>query len=107
MKDIKVLVIGDVIIDEYVMCNVQGLMSKDRAFSAKYLKEERYLGGSLAIARHIANFSDNVTVCGIMGTEADLHSQILNDLSKDMFIDLLFDTNFQTVVKKRYIEKGE
>lgn len=105
MKDIKVLVIGDIIIDEYVMCNVQGLMSKDRAFSAKYLKEERYLGGSLAIARHIANFSDNVTVCGIMGTESDLHSQILNDLSKDMFIDLLFDPNFQTVVKKRYIEK--
>lgn len=105
MKDIKVMVIGDIIIDEYVMCNVQGLMSKDRAFSAKYLNEERYLGGSLAIARHLANFSDNVTVCGIMGTETDLHSQILNDLSKDMFIDLLFDPNFKTVVKKRYIEK--
>lgn len=105
MKNTKVLVIGDIIIDEYVFCNVQGLMSKDRAFSARYEKEERYLGGSLAVARHIANFSDNVTVCGIVGDEAEIHSQILNDLSKSMFIDLQFDNKFRTVIKKRYLER--
>ena len=31
----KIAVIGDVIIDEYIYCNVQGLMSKDRGYSAR------------------------------------------------------------------------
>lgn len=102
---LKVLVVGDIIIDEYVFCLVKGLMSKDRAFSAKYLSEERYLGGSLAVARHLSSFVDNVTVCGLVGQEAHLHSQMLNDLSSDMLLDLQFDPYFRTVVKRRYIEK--
>ncbi|WP_010681181.1 PfkB family carbohydrate kinase [Acetivibrio cellulolyticus] len=105
MKDIKVLVIGDIIIDDYIFCVVQGLMSKDRAFSAKYFNEERYLGGSLAIARHLANFSKNVTVCGVVGDEPHIHSRILNDLGKDMLLDLQFDPNFHTIIKRRFIER--
>ena len=63
MKDLKILVVGDIIIDEYVFCSVQGLTSKDRTFSARYQKEERYLGGSLAVAKHLANFSDPSYSC--------------------------------------------
>lgn len=105
LSKLKVMVVGDIIIDEYVFCLVRGLMSKDRAFSAQYLSEERYLGGSLAVARHLSSFVDNVTVCGLVGQEAHLHSQMLNDLSKDMLLDLQFDPHYRTVVKRRYIEK--
>lgn len=105
MQPMKVLVVGDIIIDEYVFCTVQGLMSKDRAFSARYEKEECYLGGSLAIARHVANFSKHVTVCGIVGDEPYIHSRILGDLSRTMMLDLQFDSGFRTVVKRRFIER--
>lgn len=104
-REIKLLVVGDIIIDEYVFCIVQGLTSKDRIFSARYEREECYLGGSLAVARHLANFSDNVTVCGIVGDERHIHSRILNDLSAKMRLDLHFDPNFRTVVKRRFIER--
>lgn len=105
MKDIKVAVVGDVIIDEYVFCKVQGLMSKDRAFSALYEHEERYLGGILAIARHLSSFSKNVTVCSIVGAETDIHSAILESLSSEMKVDLVFEHGFQTPVKRRYLER--
>lgn len=105
LHQIKVLVVGDIIIDEYVFCGIQGLTSKDRAMSARYQKEELYLGGSLAIARHLANFSDQVTVCGILGDERQIHSRILNDLSAKMRLDLLFDPTFRTVIKRRFIER--
>jgi rfaE bifunctional protein nucleotidyltransferase chain/domain len=105
MRDLKVLVVGDIIIDEYVFCTVQGLMSKDRAFSARYDKEECYLGGSLAIARHVANFSNHVTVCGIVGEEPYIHSRILGDLSGVMKLDLKFSPHFRTVVKRRFVER--
>lgn len=106
LNELKVLVIGDIIIDEYIFCNVQGLMSKDRAFSAHYNHEERYLGGSLAIARHLSNFSSHVTVCGIVGTDPHkIHSQIVNDLGRTVKIDLQVDKKFRTVVKRRFVER--
>lgn len=105
MKDLKVLVVGDIIIDEYAFCSVQGITSKDRTFSARYQREECYLGGSLAVAGHIASFSDHVTVASIVGDEPGLHSRILNDLAPRMRLDLLFSDSFRTTVKRRYIER--
>ncbi|NLD46356.1 MAG: adenylyltransferase/cytidyltransferase family protein [Clostridiaceae bacterium] len=101
----KVLVVGDAVIDEYVFSSVMGLMSKDRGLSSRYLKEETYLGGALVVARHLAAFSKNVSVCTLIGQEAPIHSQMLNELSKDMFLDLCIDPFFQTTRKRRFIEK--
>ncbi len=103
LKDMKILVVGDVIIDEYVFCHVQGLMSKDNGYSARYIKEEQYLGGSLAIARHLSSFCDNVTISAVVGTEESLHSRFLNELSGNMRVDLVCSEKIQTIVKKRYI----
>ncbi|MDR1616236.1 MAG: PfkB family carbohydrate kinase [Syntrophomonadaceae bacterium] len=100
---LKVLVVGDIIIDDYMFCTVNGLMSKDRGYSTTYNYQERYLGGALAVARHLAQFSGNVTICGAIGNETDLHSLILNSLSKDMKIDLEYLDGMNTIVKQRYI----
>jgi rfaE bifunctional protein nucleotidyltransferase chain/domain len=105
MKKLKVLVVGDIIIDEYVFCTVQGLTSKDRTFSARYQREERYLGGSLAVAKHLAGFSNHVSVCAIVGEDPAIHSQILNDLSPLMRLDLQFNNDFRTTVKRRFVER--
>jgi len=105
LANLKVLVVGDAVIDEYVFSNVLGLMSKDRGLSSRYLKEESYLGGALVVARHIAAFIENVSVCTLIGQEAPIHSQMLNELSRDMFLDLCIDPFFQTTRKRRFIEK--
>ena len=106
LENLKVLVIGDVIIDEYIFCTVQGLMSKDRGLSTHYNHEERYLGGTLAIARHLANFSNNVTVTGIIGTESRaIHNQIIKDIGQKIHVDLQLDDNCCTVVKRRFVER--
>jgi rfaE bifunctional protein nucleotidyltransferase chain/domain len=104
-NDLKVLVIGDLIIDEYVFCKVQGLMSKDRAFSAKYKEEERYPGGSLAIARHLSKFSSSVTVSSMIGNESHIHTHILNEIRGEVFLDLCVEPKFKTIVKQRFLEK--
>lgn len=107
MESLKVLVVGDVIIDDYVFCNIQGLMSKDMGYSARYIRSEQYLGGSLAIARHIASFTDNVTINSVVGTEKSIHSRLLNDLSRKMLVDVECSSKFETIVKKRYITQNE
>ena len=106
LRNIKVMVIGDIIIDEYVFCNVQGLVSKDRALSARHIKAEQYLGGALAVARHLASFVDNITVCSMIGTEpSGIYKTIIDNLNGSIQLDLLSDPNYCTAVKRRYIEK--
>jgi len=105
MESLKILVVGDIIIDQYVFCSVQGLSAKDRALSALYEKTEEYLGGVLAIARHLANFSGNVCLCTMLGRESYIRSRMLEELSGKMLLDLHSDANYSTVIKRRYIER--
>jgi rfaE bifunctional protein nucleotidyltransferase chain/domain len=107
MSDLSVLVVGDAIVDEYIYCSIQGLMSKDRGYSARYQSVEQYLGGSMAIARHLASFSDSVTLMSVVGTEECLHSRILNELSDRMRVDMTYSESFKTIVKKRYVTVNE
>lgn len=107
MREMKILVVGDVIIDEYIFCHVQGLMSKDMGYSARYQDTEQYLGGALAVARHLASFSDHVTLMSVVGREENFHSRILDELSNQMRVDLVYSSQYQTIVKKRYVAFNE
>ncbi len=107
MKNLKVLVIGDAIIDEYVYCSVQGLMSKDMGYSTRFKSQEQYLGGALAVANHLSAFCENVTLMSIVGNEKDVHSRILDGLSERMRIDLTFSEEYRTIVKKRFVSVNE
>ncbi len=102
-RDIKILVVGDVILDEYVFCNVQGVTMKDVSLSVFYDNEERYAGGALAIARHLSNFSDHVTLCSMIGTEDGVRSFIGEHLS-GVRLELLEDPAFTTPIKRRYLK---
>ncbi|MDD6056899.1 MAG: PfkB family carbohydrate kinase [Clostridiales bacterium] len=107
MRTKKVLVVGDAIIDEYIYCRVQGLMSKDMGYSTRYQSMERYLGGSMAIARHLASFSENVTLMSVVGTEGEVHSRILDELSGNMRVDMIYSDVFPTIIKQRYVSLNE
>ncbi len=103
--DLKVLVVGDIIIDEYVFCKAQGLTNKDAAISTRYEKEERYLGGALAIARHLSSFATHVDYIGIMGSEEGEQQQYIRDhLSEQIGFHIEEAVNFVTPVKRRYLK---
>ena len=101
----KVLVVGDVIIDAYVFCNVQGVTMKDATLSAFCDSEENYAGGSLAIARHLANFSQDVTLLSMMGTEYGL-MDFIEDKMVGVHLELLQDADFVTPLKRRYLKQN-
>ena len=56
VKDLKVLVLGDAIIDEYVYVNPLGKSIKDNMISTQYLRKESFRGGCWAGAEHIRDF---------------------------------------------------
>ncbi len=62
IEDYKVLVIGDIILDEYQFVLPLGKSSKAPNITAKSLNSELYAGGSLAVANHISDFVKNASI---------------------------------------------
>lgn len=104
---LKVLVLGDVIIDKYTYCQVQGMMSKDMGYSARLSNSEEYLGGAVAIARHLASFTDQVTLKSIIGSEKSMKQRLQEELADKMKLELEYSEEFPTIVKHRYLTKNQ
>lgn len=105
--DLKILVVGDVIIDKYTYCKVQGLMSKDTGYSARINSSEEYFGGSVAVARHLASFNRHVTLLSMIGNESEIMENLTRELSGQITLQLIPDNSFPTIIKHRYLTKNE
>ena len=105
-EKLKVLVIGDVIIDKYTYCDVQGLMSKDGGYSSRLKYSEEYLGGSVAVARHLCSFTDNVTLAAIVGNEEEVRLKLFDELADKMRLKLTYSKSFPTIIKHRYLTRN-
>ena len=55
-KKLKVLVIGETIIDQYVFCEALGKSGKEPVLVLRDIKTEEYLGGAAALSRHLSQF---------------------------------------------------
>lgn len=107
IEKLKVLVVGDVIIDKYTYCSVQGMMSKDMGYSARLSDSEDYLGGSIAITRHLATFTDDVTLISIIGNEEEMRLRLFDELADRVQLKLTYSSVFPTIVKHRYLSRNE
>ncbi len=103
LAGLKVLVIGDIILDRYSCLKVQGLTSKNRIISGRFLREETQAGGSLAVYRHVKQFTSKVSLVGLVGAEPWLEEylQVWLDPQDDW---LVRDPSFTTVLKQRFVE---
>lgn len=63
LNEIRVLVVGEPIIDVYRFVTPEGISSKSPSISARFQYEERYEGGSIAIKNHLLGFSEKVNIC--------------------------------------------
>ncbi len=67
MKNLKVLVVGDAIVDEYVYCSPLGLSSKDPTLVLHRLSSELFPGGAVAVARHLAGLAGQADIFTLLG----------------------------------------
>ena len=74
--ELKVLIIGDIIFDEYETVQVQGLTSKNQIISGRHLYSNQQAGGALAVYRHALNFTQNVQFISVIGTEPWVENEI-------------------------------
>lgn len=104
LKDLNVLVIGDTIIDEYVFTMPKGRAIKDPILSLDFIKSERYAGGILAIANHIAGFTNGLSLVTILGDHRREEDFIKKSLNKNISTKFFTKKESPTTNKKRFID---
>jgi rfaE bifunctional protein nucleotidyltransferase chain/domain len=103
-RSLKVLVVGEAIIDEYHYCEAIGKSSKEPTLAVKYLSTEKFAGGILAVGNHVANFCDQVGLVTLLGAENSQEEFISEKLNSKIEKILLYRKDAPTIIKSRFIE---
>lgn len=101
--DLKVLIIGDTIFDRYSFVKVQGLTSKNRIISGRFLREETHSGGALAVFRHVKQFVRDVRFLSLVGSEPWVEPLLAEHVHPAQDL-ILREPSFTTVIKQRFVE---
>ena len=104
MQDLKVLVIGDTILDEYQIASTLGKSSKDPILALKYQSHELYAGGALAVANHVADFAGEVTLLTMLGEKERHENFIREKLNSKVETHFFTRPNGPTTLKRRFID---
>jgi rfaE bifunctional protein nucleotidyltransferase chain/domain len=101
---LKVLVVGEAIIDEYQYCEAMGKSSKEPMLAVRHLSAERFAGGILAVGNHVAAFCDQVSLITFLGTENSQEDFIGEKLNNKVEKIFLYWKDSPTIVKRRFVE---
>ncbi|OGG14332.1 hypothetical protein A2773_03475 [Candidatus Gottesmanbacteria bacterium RIFCSPHIGHO2_01_FULL_39_10] len=104
LSSIKILVIGDAIIDQYHYCFPTGKSSKEPIIVHQYIKDESFAGGILATANHLSSLSNNIRLVSVLGKKQPFTTFINKHLKKTVAAKFFFRNDTNTIVKRRYID---
>jgi len=104
LSKLKVLVVGEAIIDQYVFCEALGKSGKEPVLVLRDLETQEYLGGSLAIARHLSSFCETVSVLSFLGQDNEYKSFIESKIEENIAFNFFNKSDSPTIVKRRFVD---
>jgi rfaE bifunctional protein nucleotidyltransferase chain/domain len=104
LRKMRVLVVGEAIVDEYVYVDQMGKSSKEPVLAMRYASEERFAGGTLAIANHLAAFIDDVSLVTFLGARDTREEFVRERLAPNVKPTFFYKKDSPTIVKRRYVE---
>lgn len=104
-RALKVLVIGEAIIDEYQYCETIGKSGKEPILAARYVSSEKFAGGILAVANNVAAFCDRVGLLTFLGRSDSQEEFIRERIDARVDAMFLYMDNAPTIVKRRFVER--
>jgi len=106
VKDFRVLLVGDAIVDEYQYVMPLGKSPKEMMIATQFENREVFAGGVFAAANHIASFCKEIEVITSLGN-LDSHEELIRkNLKPNVRLTPLHRDGVPTTRKSRFIESG-
>lgn len=106
-SNLRILVVGDLIIDEYITCDPLGMSQEDPTIVVTPIESKTFIGGAGIVAAHAAGLGAKVSFLSVSGQDAarDFALKKLKDFGVDA--TLYVDESRPTTLKQRYRSKGK
>lgn len=104
---LRVVVVGDLIIDEYITCDPLGMSQEDPTIVVTPIRNDVFLGGAGIVAAHARGLGADVKYFGIVGK--DQTAQRTRELLKEHAVEacLFEDESRVTTLKQRFRSRGK
>ena len=99
----KILVIGDLIVDDYVATEPLGISAEAPVIVVREVQSKRYVGGAGVVAKHLSALGGNVSILSVVGEDCEADFIRENLWKSDITPTLIVDSSRPTIYKRRYI----
>jgi rfaE bifunctional protein kinase chain/domain len=107
LSALKVCVVGDLMVDEYVTCEPLGMSQEDPTIVVSPIDSTRFIGGAGIVAAHAAGMGAEVHFVSVSGADAQRDFALRELKASNVLAHLLQDDNRPTTLKQRFRCKGK
>jgi rfaE bifunctional protein nucleotidyltransferase chain/domain len=104
IRDYRVVLVGDAIIDEYQYVLPMGKPPKEHIIATRYQDREIFAGGVFAAANHVASFCKEVHVVTCLGDDNSYEDLIRSALKPNIKLHTLVRHHAPTTLKRRFVD---
>lgn len=104
-KNTKVLLIGEIIIDQYIFCKALGKSGKEPVLAMQEVGEEMFLGGVGGIANNLAELTNKLTLLTTINNQEESFHFINDKLNKKIKKKFIIDNDNCNIHKKRFVDE--
>ena len=106
-KCLRVAVIGDLIVDEYITCEPLGMSQEDPTIVVTPVDSTKFIGGAAIVAAHAAGLGATVDFISVVGVDAN--GEYTKTKLEKFGVDsvLIKDESRPTTLKQRFRSKGK
>jgi rfaE bifunctional protein kinase chain/domain len=104
---IKVCVIGDLIVDEYITCEPLGMSQEDPTIVVSPIDSTRFMGGAGIVAAHAAGLGARTHFVSVTGLDATSDFARMQLAGAKVEANLLTDDSRPTTLKQRFRCQGK
>lgn len=104
-KTKRIMVIGDTIVDEIVMCHPLGMSQEEPSIVVTPIEERRFIGGAAIVASHTRCLGASTSYASVIGDDS-VGRWVLNSLSELGVESNLIHDNFRKTTLKRRFRSG-
>jgi rfaE bifunctional protein kinase chain/domain len=104
---LRVCVIGDLIVDEYINCQPLGMSQEDPTIVVTPIDSKKFIGGAGIVAAHAAGLGSKVEFISVAGN--DISRKFAVEILKNFKVNasIFIDRNRPTTLKQRYRSRGK
>ena len=104
LRGLRVALVGETIIDEYVYTDAIGKSGKEPMLVCRHVSQEAQGGGVLAIANHLSEFCESVELVSALGALDTREDFVRSTLSPRVKPHFIYKQASPTIVKRRYLD---